>query len=511
MNEPRLEAFSSMDRQPQPRQESLTTDHSSGTQRNRSNEGIHYHDGTFDDGILLHDTEAAVHSSSQEQHQQEQYIEQEKETNDEEDRYHQDEMIIVHSVPIPLLTHSTQSVLATIGKPTREPTNARGSVSRESDLSSLRSYSPPQSSEKDLIRSAKSNSESGSLCSRRQHTSRTARGASTAAYADEAQAAAGISEDIEAASYPDKVRASGASLQGAQAESTPQKANRAQRGPTCDSLSSLATDCSIKRHSIVFQSKDPDLLSSDDDESGRHPSMEDMEVMDLRPNTDPNVHRMDTCSLVSFGSNASTNNEMVSGLYQVASGEYHNSDWELQAGDGSARSTGQGDFLHQSLPKLWDQTLGDEESGFVGRGSVLVESSGEGCHGNANSKVNPLVESELVYHTLLTLMQQDNRPTQDGIDGNGNKTFKRRSSVGSVDTSMSGIRSSKSSESMKAERRQRNFTRMCARAMVGAMALAALIGLMYMIWVEKSFGDLRISERLLGNSSNGEQKESHDE
>jgi len=51
-----------MDRQPEPQQESLTTDHSSGTQRNRSNVGIHDHDGMFDDGTLLHDTEAAVHS-----------------------------------------------------------------------------------------------------------------------------------------------------------------------------------------------------------------------------------------------------------------------------------------------------------------------------------------------------------------------------------------------------------------------------------------------------------------
>jgi len=265
----------------------------------------------------------------------------------------------------------------------------------------------------------------------------------------------------------------------------------------------LATDCSIKRNSIVFRSEDPDFLSSDDDESGRHPSMEDMEVMDLRPNADPNVHRMDTCSLVSFGSNVSTNSGMVSGLYQVASGEYHNSDWQVQAGDGTTpqgRSTGQGDLLHQSLPKHWDQTLGDEESGFVVRGSVLVESSGEGGDGNTTrAKVDPLVESELVYHTLLMLMQQDNRPTQDDIDGNGNKTFKRRSVVDSVGTSMSGIRSSKSSESMEANRRHRNFTRMCARAMVGTMALAAVSGLMYMIWVEKSFGDLRLSERLFGN------------
>jgi len=484
MNEPErsCEALSSTDDQPETHQERLTTDHSSGKQRIRNDEGIM--DDSFDDGSLIRDTEAGVQSSIQEQQHREQDVEGEEEENEEEDRRHQDEMIMVHSVPVPILTHATPSFFNAIGKPAWEPLRARGSGTSESESSSLRSYSPPRSRVEDLRRSggnSKSDSESQTLRMRRRHAARTARGASAAAYLHEAHAAAGTSQEAETAAYPDEIRAPDAPPRDAQAEAqtdAPRVFNRAPRRHTNESMASLANDCSIMRHSIVFRSEDPDFLSSDDDGSGQYPSLE---VMDLRPSADPNVHRMDTCSLVSFSSRVSVNSAM-------ASGGYRNSDWELQAAGGNAlreRSMNPGNLILDNLPNHWDQAFDGEEIDFVGRRSGLVGSSGEGGGGN---EVDPLGKSELAYNTLLTLLRRDSSHAQGDNDGNGNRTFKRRMSSDSVDTGMSGIwsamaripgetdshsessgsaTSSKSSESMKDKRRRRHYARLCARAMVG--------------------------------------------
>ena len=537
MNDPerRSEASSSTDDQPETHQERLTTDHSSRTQRIRNDEAII--EDSFDDGSLIRDTEAGGQSSSQEQHQLEQDVDGVEEENEEEDLRPQDEMIMVHSVHVPILTHATPSVFATIGT-AWQPIMARGRETRENDSSSLRSYSPPRSSEEYLRRSggnSKSDSESRTLRMRRRHAARTARGAPAAAYVHEAHAAAGTSQEAETAAYPDEIREPDAPRRDVQAKAqadAPRAFNRPQRRPTTESLASLATDCSIKCHSIEFRSEDPEYLSSDDDGSGHYPSSE---VMDLRPSADPNVHRMDTCSLVSFSSCVSANSAMVTDLHQVGSGGYRNrnSDWELQAEGGNApreRSIGHGKLILDNLPSHWDQAFDGEESDFVGRGSGLVGSSGEGGGGN---KVNPLGESELAYSTLLTLLGRDSSHAQGDNDGNGNKTYKRRTSVDSVATGMSGIwsamaripdemdshsessgsaTSNKSSESMKAKKRRRHFARMCARAMVGLMALAALSGsVLYIVEDEKSFADLRLFERLFGSSSKEQQAESHDD
>lgn len=533
MNEPERsrEALSSTDDQPETHQERLTTDESSGKQRIRNEEGIL--EDSFDDGSLIHDTEAGVQSSIQEQQHREQDVEGEEEENEEENRRHQDEMIMVHSVPVP--THATPSVSNAIEKPAREPIRARDSGTRESESSSLRSHSPPRSSGEDLRRSggnSKSDSESRTLRMRRRHAARTARGAPAAAYLHEAHAAAGTSQEAETAAYTDEIRAPDAPPRDAQPEAqtyAPRVFNRAPRRPTTESMASLATDCSIRRHSIEFRSEDPDYLSSDDDGSGQYPSLE---VMDLRPSADPNVHRMDTCSLVSFSSRVSVNSAMVSDLYEVASGGYRNSDWELQAAGGNAleRSMDPGNLILDNLPNHWDQAFDGEESDFVGRRSELVGSSGEGGGGN---EVDPLGESELAYNTLLTLLRRDSSHAQGDNDGNGNKTFKRRMSLDSVETGMSGIwsamaripgetdshsessgsaTSSKSSESMKDKRRRRHYARLCARAMVGVMALAAISGsVLYIVEDENSFAGIRLFERLFGSSSNEQQEENHDE
>jgi hypothetical protein len=507
--------------QPETYQEKLTTENSSRTQRIRCDKVII--EDSFDDGSLIRDTEAGVYSSSQEQHQREQDVV--KEENEEEGRRHQDEMTMVNSVPGPILTHAPPSVFATIGKPAWGPIRAHGSGTRESDSSSLQSYSPPRSSEEDLRRSgrnSKSDSESRTLRVRRLHAARKARGAPAAAYVH-ANVAAGISQEAETAAYPEEIRAPDAPPQDAQVKAqsgAPRTFYRPPRRPSTESLASLPTDCSIKYRSIEFRTEDPGYLSSDGDWSGQYPSL-DMEVMDLRPSADPNVRR---CSLESI---SLLNSATVSDLYQVASGGYRNSDSELQAEGGNAPSElsmNHANLILDNLPKHWDQVLGGEESDFVGLESGFFGSSGEGDGGN---KVDPLGESELTCSTPLTLLRRGSSHAQGDNDGNGNKTLKRRTSVDIVDTSMSGIwstmmdshsegsgsaTSSKSSESMKAKKHRRHFTWMCARAMVGVMALAALSGIvLFIVGEENSFADHRLFERLFGSSLKEQQEENHDE
>ena len=456
-----------------------------------------------------HDTQAELHLSSQEQHQQKQYCQGAEVDNGEEDRCDQ-EMILVHSVslPTPIDVHATPPVVTAIEQPIRAH-----------DSSSSRSLSPPRSREENVIRSgisSMSDSESRGLRQLRGHSARAGCGAAAAARVQEGWAELCTSQEAEVAANPDEVKVPGDHPQDDQARATPQDGN--WRLSRSDSLESVETDYAVKRHSFVSsETEDPFYLSSDDDGSGVS-SVDMEEVMGLRPSADANVHRMDTCSLVSFGTNMSVDRGLVL-LGLQASGE--------------KRSMGQDtedDLFRINL----DVDLGSADNDFVGNGSGLGGSIGTGGGGNTTgANVDPLGDTELAYQALLALLREDSCPIPDANEDDKNRIFHRRPSNGrwSHDSVMSGYGSAMardrdeidshressgsvtSSQSIEAGRRpHHSYVRMCARVMAGVMILAALSGsVLYIVVEEKSFTDHSPFAGLFGNSSKEQQEQIHDE